>query len=131
MGVVHKYRGKDGAFAWDGVPVQPYAKGGAVGGSVRVVIGPQDGAHNFAVRYFEIEPGGQSSFDRHEHDHGVYILRGRARVLLGWEVYEVAPGDVVYIAPNEPHQFESIGDEPLGFLCVVPPKKEEAPGGGA
>lgn len=124
MGVVHRYKGQNGEFAWDNVPVEAYTKGGAVGGSVRVVIGPKDGANNFAVRYFEIEPGGQSSFDRHEHDHGVYILKGRARVLLGWDLHEVGPGDVVYIPSNEQHQFESIGDEPLGFLCVVPPKKD-------
>ncbi len=125
MGVVHKYKG-DGqsAHEWENVEMEPYSAGGAVGGSVRVVIGPNDGAHNFAVRYFEIEPGGQSSFDRHEHDHGVYILKGRARVLMGWDVHEVGPGDVVYIEPNEQHQFESIGEGPLGFLCVVPPREE-------
>lgn len=126
MSVVHRYIGKHGAFEWDGVPVEAYTKGGAVGGSVRVVVGPKDGARNFAIRYFEIEPGGQSSFDRHPHDHGIYILKGKARVLIGWETHEVGPGDVVYIAPDEQHQFESIGDEPLGFLCVVPPKKEAA-----
>ena len=124
MGAVHKYQGKDGNNEWEGVQVQPYERGGAVGGSVRVVIGPEDGAHNFTMRYFEIEPGGQSSFDRHDHDHGVYILKGRAKVLIGWDVHDVGPGDVVYIAPNEQHQFESIGEEPLGFLCVVPPKDD-------
>ena len=124
MGAVHKYQGKDGNNEWEGVQVQPYERGGAVGGSVRVVIGPEDGAHDFTMRYFEIEPGGQSSFDRHEHDHGVYILKGRAKVLIGWDVHDVGSGDVVYIAPNEQHQFESIGEEPLGFLCVVPPKDD-------
>ena len=124
MGAVHKYQGKDGNNQWEGVQVQPYERGVAVGGSVRVVIGPEDGAHNFTMRYFEIEPGGQSSFDRHEHDHGVYFLKGRAKVLIGWDVHDVGPGDVVYIAPNEQHQFESIGEEPLGFLCVVPPKDD-------
>ncbi|MCY4545271.1 MAG: cupin domain-containing protein [Gemmatimonadetes bacterium] len=126
MGVVHKHRGQNGANDWAGVEMVPYTGGGAVGGSVRVVIGPEDGANNFSVRYFEIEPGGQSSFDRHDHDHGIYILRGRAKVLIGWDVHDVSPGDVVYIAPNEQHQFESVGKEPLGFLCVVPPKDSPA-----
>ena len=123
MGVVHRYKG-DGAseFDWENVEAEAYPRGGAVGGSMRGVIGPEDGAQNFAMRYFEITPGGQSSFDRHEHDHGVFILKGKARVLMGWEVHEVGPGDVVYIEPNEQHQFESIGEETLGFLCVVPPK---------
>lgn len=123
MGIVHKKLGQSGGFAWAGVRVEPYRGGGATEGSCRtVLIGPDEGAPHFAIRYFEIPPKGQSSFEQHAHDHGIVILRGRARVLLGSEVQEVAPGDAIYIAPNEPHQFETIGDEPLGFLCVIPSK---------
>ena len=78
---------------------------------------------NFSIRYFEIPPRGQSSFEHHLHDHGVIILKGRARVLLGWEVYKVGPGDAIYIPQNEQHQLENIADEPLGFLCVNPSKE--------
>jgi len=28
----------------------------------------------------------------------------------------------VYVAPDELHCFEALGDEPLGFICVAPPK---------
>ena len=123
MGPVHKQIGQHGGFAWEGVPVEPYRGGGASEGSCRtVLIGQNDGAPHFAIRYFEIPPRGQSSFEQHAHDHGIVILRGRARVLLGSEVQEVASGDAIYIPPNEPHQFETIGDEPLGFLCVIPSK---------
>ena len=48
------------------------------------------------------------------------ILTGRARVTLGDDVHELAAGDVVYVAGDELHCFEALGDEPLGFLCVVP-----------
>ncbi len=78
---------------------------------------------NFSIRYFEIPPRGQSSFEHHLHDHGVIILKGRARVLLGWEVYKVGPGDAIYIPQNEQHQLKNIADEPLGFLCVNPSKE--------
>ncbi|MCZ6633325.1 MAG: cupin domain-containing protein [bacterium] len=122
MGVVHRFIGKDGAFAWEGVEVETYDRGGAMGGTKQVLLGSRDGSVHFGLRYYEIEPGGQSSFDRHGHDHGVYILRGKARVMLGWDVAEVGVGDVIYIPPNEEHQFENIGDEPLGFLCAVPPR---------
>ena len=124
MGVVHKQIGKSGAFAWEGVEDEPYRGGGATEGSCRrVVIGPKDGARHFAIRYFEIPAKGQTSFEHHLHDQGVVILRGRARILLGWEMHEVGPGDAVYIAQDEQHQFEVIGDEPLGFLCVIPSKE--------
>jgi len=123
MGIVHKQIGQRGEFAWEGVRVEPYRGGGASEGSCRtVLIGPNEGAPHFAIRYFEIPPNGQSSFEEHAHDHGIVILRGRARVLLGSEVHEVAAGDAIYIPPNEQHQFETIGDEPLGFLCVIPSK---------
>ena len=39
------------------------------GVSVRWLIGPAEEAANFALRYFEIEPGGWSSVDHHDHDH--------------------------------------------------------------
>jgi quercetin dioxygenase-like cupin family protein len=109
MGTLHKQIGKDGNFEWEGIEIEPYQGGGASEGSCRhVIIGPTDGAHNFAMRYFEIPPGGQSSFEDHLHDQGVMIMKGRARVLLGWEIHEVGPGDVIYIPQQEQHQFESI-----------------------
>jgi quercetin dioxygenase-like cupin family protein len=124
MGTVHKQIGKDGNFEWEGIEIEPYQGGGASEESCRhVIIGPTDGAHNFAMRYFEIPPGGQSSFEHHLHDQGIMIMKGRARVLLGWEIHEVGPGDVIYIPQHEQHQFESISDEPLGFLCVIPSKE--------
>ena len=46
---------------------------------------------------------------------------GRASVTLGDAQHELGPGDVVYVAPDELHCFEAIGDEPLGFVCVAPP----------
>jgi quercetin dioxygenase-like cupin family protein len=124
MGTVHKQTGTDGNFAWEGIEIEPYHGGGASEGSCRhVIIGPKDGAQNFVMRYFEIPPRGQSSFEHHLHDQGVVILKGKARVLLGWEMHEVGPGDAVYIAQHEQHQFENIGDEPLGFLCIIPSKE--------
>lgn len=124
MGTVHKQIGKDGNFEWEGIEIEPYQGGGASEGSCRhFIIGPTDGAHNFAMRYFEIPPGGQSSFEHHLHDQGIMIMKGRARVLLGWEIHEIGPGDVIYIPQHEQHQFENISDEPLGFLCVIPSKE--------
>ena len=50
------------------------------------------------------------------------IDAGRARVTLGSETHEVAEGDVVYVAGEELHCFEALGDAPLGFVCVVGPR---------
>lgn len=123
MGAIHRFRGTEGSFAWDGIEVEPYDLDSGHRGTRQVVVGPDEGARNFAIRYFEIAPGGKSSLDEHPHDHGVLILKGRGRVRLGKETHSIGFGDVVYVSPNEIHQFENPGPEPLGFLCVIPPKQ--------
>jgi quercetin dioxygenase-like cupin family protein len=122
MGVIHRYKGQ---FDWEGVSLGRYPPEKEMKGvSVRWLIGPAEEAPNFALRYFEVEPGGWTSLDQHAHDHGVVIMRGRGQVLLGEEEFEVAEGDVVYVPPNEVHQFKNIGDEPLGFFCVIPARRD-------
>lgn len=122
MPVVHRFKGHQGRPDWEDVPTYEYTQGGARGGLKKVLIGSADGAPNFSLRYYEIAPGGQSSFDHHAHDHGVYILQGRAKLIAGWEVVELEAGDVVYIGAKEEHQFINIGQQPLGFICVAPPR---------
>jgi quercetin dioxygenase-like cupin family protein len=124
MGVIHKFKGQHGGFAWDGVAITKYPNEGARDVIKMQIIGLEDGAKNFEMRYFEVGPGGYTSFDNHIHDHGVLVLRGRGMVRLGKEKYDIGFGDVIYIAPNEDHQFENNCDEPLGFICVIPPKKK-------
>lgn len=128
MSVIHHYRGQ---FDWDGVDLGSYpAEKKMKGVSVRWLIGTAEKAPNFALRYFEVEPGGWTSLDQHAHEHGVMILRGRAQVLLGGAQAdgsgpaEVSFGDVIYISPNEVHQFKNVGDETLGFLCIIPHLEE-------
>ena len=125
MGAIHRFTGTDSAFDWDGVEPERYEESGTAGATRRILIGPDDGARNFVMRYFEIPPGGRSSLDRHGHDHGVYILKGKARLTLEGAAHDLGPGDVAHIAPNEVHQLENIGGDPLGFLCVIPPISQE------
>ncbi|MFM8679918.1 MAG: cupin domain-containing protein, partial [Alphaproteobacteria bacterium] len=56
---------------------------------------------------------------RHEHVHGVMILRGAGTCLVGDEVRAVAEHDLVSIPPMAWHQFRAAPDAPLGFLCMV------------
>lgn len=74
---------------------------------------------NFQTRYFEVEPGGYTSFEHHRHPHSVVIIRGSGQVILGDELQDIGLHDVVFIAPDTPHQFQASNDEPLGFICVV------------
>jgi quercetin dioxygenase-like cupin family protein len=116
MGVVRRQQGD---WRWENTDLYAYTSNAA---TKQVVIGREDGANNFEVRVFTIPPHGFSSLDEHAHDHGVLILSGHSRVMLGERYEEINAGDVVYIPGYERHQFENLSDEPLVFLCIIPPK---------
>jgi len=120
MGSVHRRVSERG---WEGVAAEAYADPELAGVEKHELIGPADGAAAYRVRYFRVPVGGRTALERHAHDHGVVIEHGRARVTLGDERHELGPGDVVYVAGNELHCFEALGDEPLGFVCVAPPRE--------
>ena len=119
MGVIHRRQDNSTDWGWDGVAVQSYTSNNA---TKQILIGRDDGATNFEVRYFTIPPHGFSNLDEHQHDHGVVVMAGRARVMMGDTFEEVGPGDVVYIPSWERHQFENLTDDVFTFLCIVPPK---------
>lgn len=110
-------------YRWEGVPLREY-KAQAVhfeGITRQTLLGEGEGemALPHLTRYFEIQPGGYSSLERHEHIHTVVIIRGQGEVILEDRVEPVALHDVVYVAPRAFHQFHATGEEPLGFLCIV------------
>lgn len=120
MGVVHRFIGREGAFEWEGRAPEEYIAETAKGASINWLIGPREKAPHFAIRYIEVEPGGHTSLDNHEHEHGVMILRGKGKVLMGQEEVGVGFGDILFVPGKERHQFRNVGDEPFGFLCVIP-----------
>lgn len=112
-----------GDFSWEGVPLEPYkATTDTWRGMSRLeLVGKRGESPLFHLRYFEIAPGGFSTLERHEHEHVVVPIRGSGEVQFTRFIYRVGFGDVVYIAPGDPHQFRCPDDaeEPLGFLCIV------------
>jgi len=112
-----------GAFEWEGVPLEAYKETTESwkGITRRELIGKRGESPKFHVRYFELAPGGYSTLEKHDHEHAVIPLRGQGEVQFGCYVYRVGFGDVIYVAPNDPHQFRNPeeADEPFGFLCVV------------
>lgn len=110
-------------FAWQGVSLEPYKKDSDTwrGMTRRELVGKRGESTPFHVRYFEIEPGGHSTLEKHHHEHAVVVMRGRGEVQIGCRLYPVGFGDVVYVCPQDPHQFRCPegAAEPFGFLCVV------------
>lgn len=120
MGLVRRRTTLDGKDRWADVDSRVYGGAENPRGTKQILLGPDDGAPNFAVRIFQVAPGKSSNEEEHPWDHGVFIQQGRARVLLGERTEEVQAGDFVWIEPNERHRLDSLGPELLQFLCVVP-----------
>lgn len=107
-------------YRWDGVSHLPYKEeGSAPFKSITRQVLFQDPELKCELRYFEVAPGGYSTLERHQHSHGVMILRGAADVMVGGEVKTANTYDLVRIPPMTWHRFRTKGDEPMGFLCMV------------
>lgn len=109
---------------WEGVPVEGYRPGAAVGVERHTIIGGRksDAAApgpSKELRYFELQPGAVSRLEKHEHEHFVIVKRGLGYAVIGQSVTEIAANDVIYVGPLELHQFVNRGDEPFGFYCFV------------
>ncbi len=104
----------------EATPGQPMAMEGVKDVTMRMMVGRADGAPNFAMRHFTVEPGGHTPRHEHDYEHEVVILGGAARVEYDGEFHEVKAGDVLFIEPNRTHQFVQQGEAALQFLCLVP-----------
>ena len=101
---------------------------GAEGCSVRWLVGEQEGAPNFAMRQFEVTRGGHTPRHTHPYEHEVFVLEGEGVVLEGDAEHPLTAGDVVYVRPDEVHQFRNTGQSPMKFICLVPTTHDCAAG---
>ncbi|HHN78943.1 MAG TPA: cupin domain-containing protein [Phycisphaerales bacterium] len=108
----------------DETPIVPVEMEGVSGALMAVMVGRADGAPRFAMRHFKIEPGGHSPRHSHDYEHEVFVVSGRGEVLLDGAYRPIRAGDVVYVPPDEEHQFRASADEPLRFLCMVPVERD-------
>ena len=123
-----------GSFTWQGIKTEGYKTKGSHWADVirRVLIGNQNESAKFHLRYFEILPGGYTSFEKHRHEHVVIVIRGKGKVFCGksesaraGKQYEMNFLDTLYIAPDIPHQLSNPFHEPFGFFCIVNAKRDK------
>lgn len=100
---------------------------GAEGCSVRWLISRAEGAPNFAMRQFEVAVDGHTPKHTHPYEHEVFVLEGEGLVMEGEVEHPLKAGDVVFVAPDEVHQFRNTGSGPMKFLCLVPNAAPGAP----
>ena len=99
----------EASFRWKGIQPRAYRdtarpeRGMGFRGVARHTLAAgQELPAEFELRYFEFEPGGYSSLEKHQHAHFVVALRGSGRALVGEDVIELQPFDAVYVAPQTP-----------------------------
>ena len=71
-------------------------------------------------REFEVAPGGYTPRHSHDYEHEVFVLEGEGVVFEGDRQHRLARGDVIFVQPNEVHQFRNTGASPMKFLCLIP-----------
>jgi len=91
--------------------------------SMRLMLGRDDAVPNFAMRVFDVAPGGHTPLHQHNYEHEVYVIAGKGQVVGGTDGSTIRPveaGDFVFMPPNETHQFRNPFDQTLQFICLVP-----------
>jgi quercetin dioxygenase-like cupin family protein len=105
---------------YENVAATPVNMAGAAGCQIRWLVDQRDGAPTFAMRQFEVAPGGHTPKHFHDYEHEVYVLEGAGTVAEGETEHLLKAGDVIFVKPNEVHQFRNTGSAPLKFLCLIP-----------
>ena len=89
------------------------------------LIGKAGEKSGFDLRYFEIEPQGYSSLEKHHHTHVIIGARGIGEIEIDKKCYVVNQNDVLYIKPLAIHQLRNLSDSPFGFYCIVDKQRDK------
>lgn len=98
----------------------PVEVDGAKGAEMRLLISKADGAENFAMRMFELQPGGHTPLHTHAHEHEVFIVEGNGTFVCEGQEHEFGAEYVIFAPPNTEHRFKNTGDSVLRMLCLIP-----------
>jgi mannose-6-phosphate isomerase-like protein (cupin superfamily) len=94
---------------------------GSIG--VRWMIDGEDAGGDFSLVEHPMSPRALAApLHRHtREDEYSFVLEGRMGALLGEEVLEAGPGDLVFKPREQWHTFWNAGDEPCRILEIIAP----------
>ena len=92
----------------------------AKGVEIRWLISKEDGAENFAMRMFELQPGGFTPLHSHPHEHEVFVVEGEGTFVCEGKGHKFGAEYVIFVPPNTEHRFKNTSDTVLRFLCLIP-----------
>ena len=92
----------------------------------QILIGRKDDSNEIVMRYFSVEPGGNTPYHNHGFPHLVKVEKGRgALVDKDGKEHALERNQVVYVRDDEIHSFKNTGAETFDFICIVPPRGEK------
>jgi quercetin dioxygenase-like cupin family protein len=89
----------------------------------REVVNAGDGAPNYIMRVFDVDPGSATPFHTHAWEHEVYVLSGEGVAVDEKGETKISKDSVVFVPSEEKHCFKNNGRETLQFICVIPYQK--------
>ena len=94
--------------------------------TMRWLIGKRTGGINYAMRIFDIKPGGIIPIHNHPEEHEIFVLQGEAKMLGDLEESIAKKDDVVFVPPTVLHGYDNTsGTESFRFICVIPLLKKD------
>jgi len=87
---------------------------------IRWLISKDDEAENFAMRMFELQPGGYTPLHTHTHEHEVFVIEGEGLLVYEGKEYQFNKDYVIFVPGNKEHRFKNTGNSILRLLCIIP-----------
>ncbi len=78
-----------------------------------------DGGYLELANEFEVAVGGEVFPHTHPTHEFYIVMTGVGTMIIGDEQRDVAPGDLIYIPPDQVHSLRTIGDEPIHCFCFA------------
>lgn len=104
----------------DNIVKRPVEVEGARDTEIRWLISKEDGADNFAMRMFEIQPGGCTPLHTHPHEHEIFAVEGEGVFVYEGKEYEFGKDYVIFVPGGKEHRFKNRGTSILRLLCLIP-----------
>jgi mannose-6-phosphate isomerase-like protein (cupin superfamily) len=78
-----------------------------------------DGGYLELANEFEVAVGGEVFPHTHPTHEFYFVMTGEGVMTIGAEERDVAPGDLVYIPPDEVHSLRPTGGAPIHCFCFA------------
>jgi quercetin dioxygenase-like cupin family protein len=93
---------------------------GAKDVEIRWLISEEDGAEHFAMRMFELQPGGHTPLHTHPQEHEVFVIEGQGTLVYEGREHPFEAEHVIFVPANKEHQFKNTGRSLMRMLCIIP-----------